>query len=153
MMSHYLQQRYRGLYTLLPLFAVIIIIAACTSQPRHPAPARNGENVVIEVNSLQPGTPKFFTYHYNNKYISFFVLRLKSGIQSYLDACASCYTHKMGYRDENGAVTCRFCNQRFSVSQLDKGLGGCYPIKIEGRIEKGQYLIPIAKLEAEADKF
>jgi len=42
---------------------------------------------------------------------------------------------------------------KFSLNKLEKGLGGCYPIKIEGRIENGKYLIPLASLEAEAGKF
>ena len=42
---------------------------------------------------------------------------------------------------------------KFSVYKLEKGLGSCFPIKIEGRMENGKYLIPIAVLEAEAGKF
>ena len=152
MKNHWLQQKQRRAYRLFLLFAVIIL-SACTSQPRYPAPARIGTDFVVEVASLQPETPRFFTYQYNGKNISFFVMRMNSGVQSYLDACASCYPHKRGYHYENGAVTCRFCSQKFSVNKLDKGLGGCYPIKIEGRMEKGQYLIPVAVLEKESDKF
>ena len=138
--------------TFIVLFAAIML-AACTSQPRYPEPARIGTDVVVEVTSIQLETPRFFTHQYNGKNISFFVMRMKNGVQSYLDACASCYPHKLGYHYEKGAVTCRNCDQKFSVHQLDKGLGGCYPIKIEGRVEKGQYLIPLATLEAEAGKF
>ena len=65
----------------------------------------------------------------------------------------TCYPHKKGYRCEDGAVTCRYCNMNFSLYKLEKGLGGCYPIKIEGRIEDGNYLIPVATLEKTADKF
>ena len=152
MMNYRLRQRQRRAYRLVLLFTVIII-AACTSQPRYPAPARIGTDFVVEAASLQLEIPRFFTYQYNGKNISFFVMRMKIGIQSYLDACASCYPHKRGYHYENGAVTCRFCGQKFSVNKLDKGMGGCYPIKIEGRTEKGKYLIPLATLEAEVDKF
>jgi len=152
MMKPWLQQRQCRAYSLFLLFAVLIF-AACTSQPRYPAPARIGTDFVVEIASLQLETPRFFTYQYNGKNISFFVMRVNAGVQSYFDACASCYPHKLGYHYENGAVVCRFCNQTFSVNKLDKGLGGCYPIKIEGRVEKGQYLIPVAVLEKESDKF
>jgi len=152
MMNHWLQQRQRRAYRLF-LLCTVIVISACNSQPRYPAPASIGTDFVVEVASLQLETPRFYTYQYNGKLISFFVMRMKSGIQSYLDACASCYPHKLGYHYENGAVTCRNCDQKFSVNKLDKGLGGCYPIKIEGRVEKGLYLIPVAILENEYDKF
>ncbi len=66
---------------------------------------------------------------------------------SFLDACASCYTHKRGYQSDEGRVTCRECGMKFSIHQLEKGLGSCYPINIEGRVEDGKYLIPVAALE------
>ena len=127
--------------------------AACTSQQKYAAPIVAGSAVVIDVSSLQPETPSFFTYQYNNKNINFFVLRMDTGVQSYLDACASCYPHKLGYKCEDGAVVCRACGMSFSVHKLEKGLGGCYPIRIEGRTENGKYLIPLATLEAEAGRF
>lgn len=152
MMNLMPQQKPNHKPLLLLLFSVLIF-SACDNQPRYPSPARSGSYFVVEIASLQPETPKFFTYQYNGKNISFFVMRMKNGVQSYLDACASCYPHKLGYHYESGAVTCRYCSQKFSVNQLDKGLGGCYPIKIVGRVEKGQYLIPVAILEKESDKF
>ena len=127
--------------------------AACTSQQKYASPTVVGSAVVIEVSSLQPETPRFFTYQYNNKNINFFVLRMDTGVQSYLDACASCYPHKLGYRCEEGSVVCKACGMKFSVYKLEHGLGGCYPIKIPGRIENGNYFIPLAALEAEAGKF
>ena len=41
----------------------------------------------------------------------------------------------------------------FSVYKLEKGLGGCYPIQISGKMEQGNYLIPLATLEGHANKF
>ena len=138
-------------------FALILVFfllsPACTSQQKYASPTIVGSAVVVEISSLQPETPRFFTYQYNNRNINFFVLRLDTGVQSYLDACASCYPQKRGYRCEDGSVVCRNCGLKFSIYKLEKGLGGCYPIKIEGRMEKGNYLIPLASLEAEAGKF
>ena len=152
MMNYWLQQKQLRAYGIFSLF-VVLMLAACTSQPRYPAPAMIGTDIVVEVSSLQLETPRFFTYQYNGKNVSFFVMRMKNGIQSYFDACASCYPHKLGYHYENGAVTCRNCGQKFPVNKLDKGLGGCYPIKLEGRVEKGRYLIPVVVLEKESDKY
>jgi uncharacterized membrane protein len=152
-MKNYRLQQKPGYQLFFLLLLAVAVFTACDSQPRYPAPARIGSDFVVEVASLQLETPSFFTYKYKGNNISFFVMRMKNGVQSYLDACASCYPHKRGYRYESGSVTCRFCNQYFSVNKLDKGLGGCYPIKIEGRTEKGKYLISLATLEAEAEKF
>ena len=126
---------------------------ACTSEQKYASPTIVGSDVVVEVSSLQPETPRFFTYHYNSKNINFFVLRLNTGVRSYLDACASCYPQKRGYRCEDGSVVCGACGLKFSIYKLEKGLGSCYPIKIDGRTEKDKYLIPVALLETQAGKF
>lgn len=102
---------------------------------------------------LKPEIPQFYTYRYNGKNISFFVLKLNERVVSFFDACASCYPHKRGYKYDDGSMVCRACNMRFSVYKLEKGLGGCYPIRLQGRTENGKYLISLALLEQEAGKF
>ncbi len=131
----------------------LMLPTACTRQPSYPPPAIEGTNAVIDPASLKNEIPQFFTYVHRNKSISFFVIKLNDTVQSYFDACASCYPHRLGYRYEDGVVVCRACGMRFSVYQLEKGIGGCYPIKLEGRIENNRYLIPLSFLEAEAGKF
>jgi len=139
------------------LYFVLLIILlgnmGCSRQPVYSPANQEGANVVIEIASLQPEIPLFFTYKYQQKPISFFVIKVKDNVLSFLDACASCYPHKKGYKYGEGYVTCRACSMKFSVLQLEKGLGGCFPIKIEGKIEKGKYVIPIATLEHSIEKF
>ena len=147
----------RILKTALPasilLFFSLSILSACSRQPSYPPPPRQGADIVIDITGLQPEAPKFYTYHYQGKKINFFVCRVQDKVLSFLDACASCYTRKLGYRYDEGKVICRDCNMKFSMYQLEKGLGSCYPIKIEGRVENGKYFIPVATLEGAADKF
>jgi uncharacterized membrane protein len=129
------------------------VLAACSRQPSYPPPPRQGSDIVIDIAGLQPDTPKFYTYLYQGKKINFFVCRVRGTVSSFLDACASCYTQKQGYRYEEGKIVCRDCDMKFSMYQLEKGLGSCYPIRIEGRTKDGKYLIPVAALEGAADKF
>jgi hypothetical protein len=42
---------------------------------------------------------------------------------------------------------------KFPVYKLEKGLGSCYPIKIEGKTENGNYVISLAVLEGAAKMF
>jgi len=137
----------------LAAFFTFPLLFACSHQPVYSAARQVGPNIVIDPASLTAGTPQFYTYHYQGKNISYFVLKVQDKVLSFFDACASCYPHKRGYRYENGSVTCRNCNVKFSIFNLEKGLGSCYPLKIEGRMENGKYLIPVATLEYAADKF
>jgi len=130
-----------------------LLLVSCSHQTVYPPAPQNGTDVVIEVSALQPEVPKFYTYHYQGKNISFFLLKVQDGVLAFLDACASCYPHKQGFRYENGFVCCRHCTMQFPVTKLEQGIGGCYPIKLEGRLENGRFLMPIKALEAVADKF
>lgn len=129
------------------------VFSACTHQPVYPAAPVTGKDLTISTDSLKPEIPQFYTHQFEGKNISFFVVKIDHKVLAFLDACASCYPHKQGYRYENNAVTCRYCNMNFSLYKLEKGLGGCYPIKIEGRVDEGNYLIPLAQLESAKSRF
>ena len=136
------------------IFLVVLSLASCAKQPDYPEPERIGSDVVINISSLKPAVPKFFTYHYNkSRNINFFVINIDGKILSFFDACERCYPKKLGYRFDNGSVVCRACNIRFPLSEVEKGLGSCAPIKLEGRVKDGKYFIPISNIESKADKF
>jgi len=148
----------RGLRSYLFPIALLILIVltaatSCSRQPLYPAPPVSGSDVVIDTASLTQDVPSFFTYGHRDKNVNFFVVKVQNKVLSFLDACVTCYPKKRGYQEKDGYVVCRACDVSFSVYKLEKGLGGCYPIKISGRMEKGNYLIPLATLEGHRDKF
>lgn len=143
----------RKAFLFIGIIVLTTMLSSCSRQPRYPQPPLSGTDVSIPVASLQHELPQFYTYPVNGTNVSFFIIRLNDRIQSFLDACVTCYPKKRGYADRNGYVECRACDMSFSLYKLEKGLGGCYPIKIEGRIENGNYRIPISTLEKAADKF
>ena len=132
---------------------ILFILSACSRQGSYPSPVRIGANIVIDMSSLELEVPNFYTYQFQGKKVNFFVIKLDDKTLSFLDACASCYPHKQGFRCEENAVICRYCNVRYPLSKLEKGIGNCYPIKIEGRMENGKYLISADTLAKAADKF
>ena len=135
------------------IVAAVVLVASCSRQPSYPPPPLSGTEVSIPVSSLQPEVPHFFSYEVNGKRVNFFVVRLNDKILSFLDACVTCYPKKKGYEDRNGYVVCRACETSYSLYKLEKGIGGCYPIKIEGRTENGNYRIPISTLVNSANRF
>ncbi len=142
-----------GFAILLTASLAAVVLSACSRQASYPSPLQIGPDIVIDTSVLELEVPKFYTYRFQNKQVNFFVIKMDDKTLSFLDACASCYPHKRGYRYENNSVICRYCNVSFPVSKLEKGLGNCYPIKINGRMEKGKYLIPAVTLEEAANKF
>jgi uncharacterized membrane protein len=130
-----------------------LLLVSCSRQTIYPPAPQSGTDVVIEVAVLRPEVPKFYTFRYQGKNISFFLIKVQDRVLAFLDACASCHPHKQGFRYENGCVSCRYCAMQFPITKLEQGIGGCYPIKLEGRIDNGQFRIPVKSLEAAADKF
>jgi len=135
------------------LLLASLFLLSCARQPAYPEPPVRESDVVIDTHILAHEKPVFYTYHYHGKKINFFVFRTGEKVLSFLDACASCYSAKLGYRTGDGSVTCRKCDLRYSLSNIEQGFGSCFPIAIEGHLRDGEYLIPVSRLQAAADKF
>lgn len=153
-----ISQRYRSIGAvglMIVSFVVALSLAgpSCSSQPRYAQAPVSGSDVIIELAALPTDVPQFFTLPASPRPVSFFVIKMSNGVQSYLDACVTCYHHKRGYAYREGKVVCRKCNMDFSIYKLEKGVGGCYPIKIAGRTEDGVYRIPVSELEKHVKKF
>ncbi|HWR58705.1 MAG TPA: Fe-S-containing protein [Thermodesulfovibrionales bacterium] len=81
------------------------------------------------------------------------MISIGGSVLSFLDACATCYQQKKGYSFDNGYFICRACGVRYSVSDIEKGIGGCYPIRISGNLRDRKYSIPVSTLRDAADRF
>jgi len=136
---------------LLSLF--FLFISACSEQPIYPEVPKIGGDVVVDVRGLSSEIPEFFTYHYHGKKINFFVMKANQTILSFFDACAKCYSEKRGYRFDREHFICRACNLKYPVSEIEKGFGSCYPIRLPGHVQNGKYHISLSLLEAQVDKF
>ena len=128
-------------------------LSACSSQPRYAAPPIEGDAVAIQVATLPIEVPQFFSYSTKGKYVDFFVLRMQDRVLSFLDACLTCYPRKLGYASKDGFVVCRACDTTYSVYKLEKGIGGCFPIRIEGSREGDFFRIARSTLDRHSGKF
>jgi len=135
------------------LLGLIASLAACSRQPRYAAPPIEGDDVVMRIASLPLETPQFYSFRTKGKDVNFFVIRMKDVVLSFLDACLTCYPRKLGYESKDGYVVCRACDTTYSVYKLEKGIGGCFPIRIEGTQEGDDYRIARSTLERHAGKF
>lgn len=144
---------FRGILLSSVFLTSFLLLGSCSSQPKYGTPPVLGSDIVIDIPSLPLELPKFFTFMVRERKVSFFLLKLNNGVFAFFDACASCYPQKRGYGYKDGQVICRACNMRFSIYKLEKGLGGCYPIRINGEIRGTNYHIPLSILEENAGKF
>jgi uncharacterized membrane protein len=143
----------RSLFAIWCLLGVLASLGACSKQTRYPAAPIEGDSVVIQLAPIPPEVPQFYSYRSQGKEIHFFIIRMHNRVLSFLDACLSCYPRKLGYASKDGSVVCRACDTTYSIYTLEKGLGGCFPIKIEGKQEDGKYVIARSALDRHAGKF
>jgi len=135
------------------LFLLLGFAAACSRQLPYQEAPRNEQDISIDISSLQPGTPRYFSHLFKGMNMHFFVVKTDDSVISFLDACTKCYPQKKGFSFDSGSVVCRACNERYPISEIATGFGSCYPVKLPGRTEGNKYLISVAELEKIGDKF
>lgn len=138
---------------MIPSIVLVLFLQSCSKQPLYQAPEIIGDKVVINTSQLIDRRPVFYSYNYNKKRINFFVIKIDGRVSSYLDACRECYPKKLGFGFDDGFMYCRSCNVRYPVSDIEKGFGSCYPIKIPGEERDGKYFISLKTLQDKVNKF
>ncbi|MFZ5996985.1 MAG: Fe-S-containing protein [Nitrospirota bacterium] len=138
---------------ILCLLLVLLCITACGKQPTYTEAPLSGQEVAIDVSLLSDGVPHFFRYHYQGRNINFFVVKMEGKVLSFFDACMKCYPKRLGFRFDNGSVVCKACSEQYPLTEIEKGFGSCYPIRLEGRLQDHVYRIPVSAIQTMADKF
>jgi uncharacterized membrane protein len=128
-------------------------VSACTRQPHYSEPVLKGPVVVVNIAGLREGVPQFHSYNSQGHAVSFFIIKVDGKVLSFIDACMKCHPRRRGFRFDNGSVICRACDERFPVSEIAKGFGSCYPIKLEGQVHGEEYHIPATALEEMARRY
>jgi uncharacterized membrane protein len=133
---------------LLLLAGVVLLLVSCSRGHVYPSAPFDGKEAKISLAGIETGKPAFHTLFLDGKSINYFVVKTAGGVSSYFDSCAKCYPQKLGYRLEGDHVVCRACGVRYSADDLKEGIGSCYPIKLEGRVDGAFYVIDRKAFEA-----
>jgi uncharacterized membrane protein len=126
---------------LLVVSCLTFILVSCAKGPSYIKAPFNGLTSEIDVSTLMPKQPRFYSLSIENKKISFFLVKVNGDIQAYFNACRECYPKKAGFRFENGYIKCKSCNEWFPVETLQNGIGSCYPIPLKGDLKGDKYVI------------
>ncbi len=122
------------------LAALALALLSCARTPSYPeATATDGE-IRFAIETLTEDKPALFSFHHEGRRINYFVLKINGRVESYFDACAKCSPKKLGYRVSGGRLVCAACGQRYRMDDLG-GIGSCYPLRLEGRVEGASYVI------------
>jgi len=120
---------------------MMCILISCAREPSYIQAPFNGYTSEIDVSTLMPKQPRFYSLSIENKKISFFLVKVNGGIQAYFNACRECYSKKAGFRFEDGFIKCKSCSERWPLESLQDGIGNCYPIPLKGALKGPKYVI------------
>ncbi|MCX5852021.1 MAG: DUF2318 domain-containing protein [Deltaproteobacteria bacterium] len=74
--------------------------------------------------------------------VTFFVVKSRDGvIRTALNACDVCYEAGKGYAQQGEYMVCLNCGRRFLLERVNAVSGGCNPVSLGNRIEKGEVVI------------
>lgn len=131
---------------------LLIAVISCKDKVSHPAPAVSGEDLIVDISSIEDSVPRFFRFTVSGNVVTFFIVKNGERIESYLNACKKCYSYKMGYRLDGSHVVCNYCNVRYPIDSLRQGIGSCHPLVLPGKRRGTAYHIKLSDIE-EAVKF
>src|ERR1700720_1191411 len=108
-----------------------------------PLVAQNGE-VRIPLSQVMDTSLHYYTAEVNQADIRFLVIHKLSGdYATALDACQICGA--VGYRQEGQNVICRNCGAAIYIPSIGQS-GGCNPIAVKSRVEKGEVVVDLSAL-------
>jgi high-affinity iron transporter len=108
-----------------------------------PLVSLNGQ-VRIPLSQLMDSSLHYYTAEVNRADIRFLVIHKSSGdYATALDACQIC--GPVGYRQEGQNVICRNCGAAIYIPSIGQS-GGCNPIAVKSRVEKGDVVVDLSAL-------
>jgi high-affinity iron transporter len=111
--------------------------------------ARDGQ-VRVPLSELSDSSLHFYTAEVNGAVIRFLVIHRHDGdYGTALDACQICGA--AGYRQEGQNVICRNCAAAIYIPSIGQS-GGCNPIGVKSRVEKGEVVVDLSALSEAASK-
>ena len=134
---------------------VVLMLAAEFVYARaldRPAPAHalssQGGSIRIPLSDLADASLHFYTADVNNTVARFLVIHKSNGdYVAALDACQICGAK--GFRQEGQNVVCRNCGAAIYIPSIGQQ-GGCNPIPLKSRIERGEVIVDLSDLASSA---
>jgi uncharacterized membrane protein len=138
-------------FALLAALAVVAVLVGERNVERGCARMRvSGESLMVPLVHLAPGSAKVFCYQdRTGEKLRFVLARQTDGtVQAVFDACRQCYKFHEGFDAGHGYVTCRYCGNRYKISELAVGKASCVPVKLRAKVERSNVRVDVADLEA-----
>jgi len=138
----------------LGILAVLTVDFVRAQASRHLTPSEplrlDGGAVRIPLSRLSDGRLHRYSVPVAGRETRFLLLEYRGQVRSAFDACQICGGE--GYNEVGGQVVCLHCDASINAATIGRG-GGCNPLPLPSRIERGAVVIRETDLAAEAAQF
>lgn len=120
--------------------ATFTIIGVVGKSTKIAGQSANNSDLVIPISEVSE-TAKYYPYSVDGTDMEIIALKASDGtVRTALNTCQVCYDSGRGYYiQEEDALVCQNCGNRFSADQVEIVKGGCNPVPImkDNKIEDG----------------
>ena len=94
------------------------------------------------------GKARHFTYKTEDGVsIRYFILKSSDGvIRAAFDACNVCWQANKGYSQKGDVMVCNNCGRQFPSTRINEVHGGCNPVALNRKVERGTVVLYVADL-------
>jgi uncharacterized membrane protein len=127
---------------------VTVCCAVVVSTLPTTAHAAAATQVTYPEQTFANGKAHHFTYKTEDGVsIRYFILKSADGvIRAAFDACNVCWPANKGYSQKGDVMVCNNCGRQFLSTRINEVHGGCNPVALNRKVERGTVVLSVADL-------
>jgi uncharacterized membrane protein len=135
--------RITSVVMLITLVCISVVSALATTAGAVPA-----TQVTYPEQTFANGKAQHFTYKTEDGVsIRYFILKSADGvIRAAFDACNVCWPANKGYSQKGDVMVCNNCGRQFPSTRINEVHGGCNPVALNRKVERGTVVLSVADL-------
>lgn len=137
--------RIRG-FLIFSLVSLLLFAAACTRTEDFIIVRDAEKGISVDIKALIEKKPVFYKAEFKGSAFEFFVIKINGEPKAFLNRCRKCYNSGLGFRFDDTHVQCRACNESFPIEDIAHGVGSCYPISLNSRVEGEKITVKLEPL-------
>jgi uncharacterized membrane protein len=130
-------------------FAIVATFMGAQAVHHECIELSGGDTLTLPDEALPAGAARFFCYRDNaGARIRFLLARDSDGdVHATFDACQQCYKYHKGYEISGDEIVCRYCGNRYKISEMRQGKASCVPMQLPVVHANGKVRVKVADLQ------
>jgi uncharacterized membrane protein len=130
-------------------FAVVATLIGAQAVHHECTELSGGDTLTLPDDALPLGAARLFCYRDPaGARIRFLLARDSHGdVHATFDACEQCYKYHKGYEISGDEIVCRYCGNRYKISEMREGRASCVPVQLPVTHANAKVRVKVADLQ------